>query len=127
MDIQIPSNSLVAIVIPESASTQFLHAANVLQQEIQKRSHLAVEIISQNNHENLCNFSLVIRLATVETLTDDDQNTIDPPVKILPYPDYSDHINIRTVSDNPPIVLIVCGSDKSICAGIGMFFSFISG
>ncbi len=112
----------IEIQIPESPRLAFLHAAHVLQEEIGSRVDLRCRIVQgfSESPPLVDRPTVIFILATLETLSDEIQNQIDPPVKLLPFPDYAEHVCVRvSEGDGIPKIFAVCGEDRALLFGVG--------
>ncbi|MFB3787326.1 MAG: hypothetical protein ACE15F_13255 [bacterium] len=115
----IPARSVAALIIPESSSPRFPKAAAVLKRELEQRLDLALHIVPEREWSQ-GPYALSIHLATLDTLSPEWTRRFEPPLPLLPYPDYADHISLRTVkSELHPEVFVITGSDKALIAGAG--------
>ena len=119
------AGSTVLIVLPSESSIEYRRAASVLRQELERRSSLNASVTPTSENLDCSNAAFVVQLLTVDDLTDEVQNQIDPPIKIFPFPDYADHINLRTQEDgSTKKILVICGSSQSLIYGVGSLFRF---
>lgn len=115
----VPAGSVMALVLPAFSSRWFKKAAVLLQQAFHQRLDLSCFTVSQA--EWVANrFGLSIHLNTLDTLAPEWQSRFDPPLSLLPYPDYAEHIAVRTVeAETTPVVFVVTGSEKALIGGAG--------
>ncbi|MBZ0258299.1 hypothetical protein K8I31_19690 [bacterium] len=63
---------------------------------------------------------LLIHLCDAETLPAEIQNRLDPPPKILPYPDYAEHYHVRLLHDGEvPTLVLLAGAAQGLSYAIG--------
>lgn len=121
---RLPSGASLLILIPAQPSAECKKAAEVLAGELRARIALDVHLREQCAVEAFDSFDLLIQLGTLHTLPDELLEQIDPPLKIAPYPDYNEHVNLRILCGRPARILIAAGSDRALIYGVGMLFRF---
>ncbi len=120
------TDDVIEILVPDAAPSEYTTAAQLLQSEIRLRIDCPCEIIQRDSSSRKDDNTLQIQIETLETLFNETQSKIELPLKLLPYPDYAEHINIRTLQDDGIFkVLIVCGSEKSLFNGVGILLRFM--
>lgn len=119
----VKAGSLILIRIPQNASRAFLIAARILEKELTTRIDLQVLIVQRNTS---CSpeASLSIRMETLETFSGEDSIQVEPPIRILPFSDYAEHINLRILEGRFPEILVCCGSENSLIQGVGKLWRF---
>ncbi len=126
----IPARSAAALVLPVSSSPWFKKAAALLERELNQRLELSLHVVTETEWSP-GRYALSIHFATLETLPPEWQNRFDPPLPLRPYPDYADHISLRTAeSETHPSVFVITGSDKALIASAGVLlrhFRFYEG
>ncbi len=119
----VKAGSFILIRIPKDASRAFLIAARILKKEITERIDLQV-LILQGDTSSSAEASLSIRLETLESFSEEDSIRVEPPIRLLPFPDYSEHINLRIQEGRFPEILVCCGSENSLIHGVGKLWRF---
>ncbi|MGC9329065.1 MAG: hypothetical protein ACP5I1_15640, partial [Candidatus Hinthialibacter sp.] len=122
---RLPSGSSLLIQFPAGPSAEGKKAAEVLAGELRARITLDIHLREQDAAGSLDSFDLLIHLGVPDTFPDELLSQIDPPLKIAPFPDYGEHVNLRFLHDGRPAhILAVAGSDRALIYGAGMLFRF---
>ena len=120
------TNGIIEILIPDTAESAYSTAAEILQSEFHLRIDCPCDIIQSDSSSRGNDKTLQIQIETLDTLSEEIQSNIEQPIKLLPYPDYAEHVNLRTLQDNGIFkFLIICGSQKSLISGVGMLLRYL--
>lgn len=126
MSVLLHKTSGAAVVVPRETSEVFQVAAAMLRSELVRRFEMPVEILESGFTNREKSFGAVFQFETIDTLSDEWMDRLDPPVKILHYADYADHVGIRSIDRDPPRIVIVAGSDRSLPAAAGLLLRHIT-
>lgn len=121
MSYRIDSGRVIEIHLPPMPSPAFTTAAAISRCELSRRLELTIDIKAGSDAVIDKNAALVIQLETLDSLPDDLQSRLNPPLQLAPYPDYAEHINIRTLDDRTPVtILLIGGSERALIFAVGM-------
>lgn len=89
-------------------------AAGLLRDQLLLRADLDIRI------DGAAPADLLIHLCDAETLPAEIQNRLDPPPKILPYPDYAEHYHVSLLQDGEvPTLVLLAGAAQGLTYAIG--------
>jgi hypothetical protein len=120
MTMKIPAGSSIRAILPKTASVFYRQALDFFSRELQRRVEVYVETAFGGEGEDDFTEPCRIWFCTLETLPESLTTRIEEPFTIRAFPDYAEHINLRSVeSEGVLTILLLCGSEKALLAGAG--------
>ena len=117
MNFTISLNQTISVCVSR-ADPAIYFAANLLRDELLLRAGLEIAVTEFESKSRRSRFDIL--LCDAESTPMDIENLLDPPPKILPYPDYAEHFHISLLDDyDAPTLVLMAGAPRGLVFAIG--------
>ncbi|MDP8243910.1 MAG: hypothetical protein P9L94_07505 [Candidatus Hinthialibacter antarcticus] len=116
MSFTLSFNQIVSVCTARGGAFDF--AAQLLRDELLLRADLEINIAEFEAANRRSHFDIL--LCDAESTPMDIQNLLDPPPKILPYPDYAEHYHVSLLTEyDAPTLVLMAGAPQGLTYAIG--------